>query len=184
MQSSEPSSLSGPIPLPTIELPTFITGGSMGNKMEEGKLKLKSKGVESGLEGGLEDLFKQFTKLTPGTENAVAFFKKLSGNLASLHEGEGSGTSLQRGSFLWSVWRYAWLQVLGKSFVLLCCLLLISCFICFHYPSDSSQMEGRHPQHNWDCNDGWFYANEPQLLMISNCWVASRPWLAPKCYHC
>jgi len=101
MQSSEPSSLSGLIPLPTIKLPTFITGGSMGNKME-GKLKPKSKGVESGLEGGLEDLFKQFTKLTPGMENAVAFFKKLSGNLASLGEGEGSGTSLQRGSFLWS----------------------------------------------------------------------------------
>src|SRR5260370_35545268 len=100
MQLSEPSLLSGPIPLPAIELPTFITGGSMGNKMEEGKLKLKSKGVESGLEGGLQDLFKQFTKLTPSTENVVAFFNKLSGNLASLGEGEGSGTSLQRGRFL------------------------------------------------------------------------------------
>src|SRR5260370_42469166 len=125
MQSSEPSSLSGPIPLPTIELPTFITGGSMGNKMEEGKLKLKSKGVESGLEGGLEDLFKQFTKLTPSTENAVVFFKKLLGNLASLGEGEGSGTSLQRGSFLWSAWRYH-----GHR----CLVSHLSCFaVCFLY---------------------------------------------------
>ena len=184
MESSEPSLLSGPIPLPAIKLPAFITGGSMENKMEEGKPKPKSKGVESGLEGDLEDLFQQFIKLTPGMDDAVVFLKKLPGKLASLGEGVGCGTSLKRGSFLWSAWRYAWSQALGKSFVLLCCLLLISCFTCFHYPSNSSQTEGRHLQHDWNCSDGWFYANKPQLLMISNCWMARRPQLAHICRHC
>lgn len=132
MELSEPREQSGPIPLPPVKLPAFITGmseqpgdaavppkPSKRRPWAEGtpgerKGGVQAKGVVPALDGGLLTLFEDFCALTPGSKDSVIFLKQLPKKLVTLGEGVGHGALLRKDSFLWNAWRHAWLHALSK----------------------------------------------------------------------
>jgi hypothetical protein len=139
MESSQPSALVGPIPLPPVQLGSFITGNeeqpfarlpvSRGGKRagsaaggavssQKGKRAASVSRLTLSLEGGLLELYDEFLTLTPGKKDALLFFRDLPGKLATLGEGVGHGSQLKKDSFLWNAWRYAWSAALSKSFAM------------------------------------------------------------------
>ena len=138
MELSEPCVMSGPLPLPPVELPAFIAGvgepcngtsivqkrpkithQAAGRTQTERKGGVQARGIRPGLDGGLLTLFEQFCTLTPGSEDSVAWVKQLPEKLVALGEGVGQGAFLRKDSFLWNAWRHAWLHALSKSLILI-----------------------------------------------------------------
>jgi hypothetical protein len=134
IESAEPSTLDGPIPLPPVQLPSFITGngaqaGAITNpwqskltrpastkqaSINKGKGKARASSTAPGLDGEPLALFEEFCQLTPGDEDAEEFFNRLPKKLAALGEGSGQ-LCLKKDSFLWNAWRHAWSNALGMS---------------------------------------------------------------------
>jgi len=133
IESSEPSTLDGPIPLPPVQLDSFITGnGAQASAItnpgaskltwpasikqatvEKGKGKARASST-TGLDGETLALFEEFCQLKPGHEDAVEFIDDLPRRLVALGEGSGQ-LSLKKDSFLWNAWRHAWSEALGMS---------------------------------------------------------------------